>query len=353
MISGGGERQHNELISIIVPIYNVSQWLERCLDSIKNQSLKNYEVLMIDDGSTDDSYFLAEKYCDDSRFKLYKQANAGQGAARNLGLKYANGDYIVFVDSDDWIHEDYLKTMYQTIMENDADIVVCGAERVWSTGVHRTNQISNRESYVVSDKGTFLKRVSYVVWDKMYRRKLLDGLSFPAHMKYEDYVFTPQAVAKAQKIVCISDVLYYYFWRSDSTVNEIQYNRDILKAQRILENTSFSHEYRAVLTSYFVRNIMGTLLWKMLYDLKNRKEIKEIMEKGKEEYPDLKNYIVKGNIGSVLIGKLLYNENYFLAFAITRITFDVKNTLKPLYHRILKAIQKQRKCRAYLENKQM
>ena len=101
-------------------------------------------------------------------------------------------------------------------------------------------------------------------------------------MKYEDYVFTPQAVAKAQKIVCISDVLYYYFWRSDSTVNEIQYNRDILKAQRILENTSFSHEYRAVLTSYFVRNIMGTLLWKMLYDLKNRKEIKEIMEKGKE-----------------------------------------------------------------------
>lgn len=98
---------------------------------------------------------------------------------------------------------------------------------------------------------------------------------------------------------------------------------------------------------------MGTLLWKMLYDLKNRKEIKEIMEKGKEEYPDLKNYIVKGNIGSVLIGKLLYNENYFLAFAITRITFDVKNTLKPLYHRILKAIQKQRKCRAYLENKQM
>lgn len=345
MIFGGGG-QHNELISIIVPIYNVSQWLERCLDSIKNQSLKNYEVLMIDDGSTDDSYFLAEKYCDDSRFKLYKQANAGQGAARNLGLKYANGDYVVFVDSDDWIHEDYLKTMYQTIMENDADIVVCGAERVWSTGVHRTNQISNRESYVVSDKGTFLKRVSYVVWDKMYRRKLLDGLSFPAHMKYEDYVFTPQAVAKAQKIVCISDVLYYYFWRSDSTVNEIQYNRDILKAQRILENTSFSHEYRAVLTSYFVRNIMGTLLWKMLYDLKNRKEIKEIMEKGKEEYPDLKNYIVKGNIGSVLIGKLLYNENYFLAFAITRITFDVKNTLKPLYHRILKAIQKQRKCRA-------
>lgn len=228
-------------------------------------------------------------------------------------------------------------------MENDADIVVCGAERVWDTGVHRTNQISNRESYVVSDKETFLKRASYVVWDKMYRRKLLDGLSFPAHMKYEDYVFIPQAVAKAKKIVCISDVLYYYFWRRDSTVNEIQYNRDILKAQRLLENTSFSNEYRAVLTSYFVRNIMGTLLWKMLYDLKNRKEIKEIMEAGKKEYPDLKNYIVKGNIGSVLIGKLLYNENYFLAFAVTRITFDVKNTLKPLYHRILKVIQKQRK----------
>lgn len=110
MISGGGQ-QHNGLISIIVPIYNVSQWLERCLDSIKNQSLKNYEVLMIDDGSTDNSYFLAEKYCADSRFKLYRQANAGQGVARNLGLKHANGDYVVFVDSDDWIHEDYLKTM--------------------------------------------------------------------------------------------------------------------------------------------------------------------------------------------------------------------------------------------------
>lgn len=119
------------MISIIVPIYNVERYIRKCLDSIANQTYKDFEVLMINDGSTDRSAEIAETYLHDNRFQLINKSNGGQGQARNIGLEKAKGEYVCFIDSDDFIASEYLEILYGLLKNNSADIAQCGVNRVW------------------------------------------------------------------------------------------------------------------------------------------------------------------------------------------------------------------------------
>lgn len=336
---GNIRKIQNKKISVIIPIYNVEQYLQRCLESLKNQSYTNFEVLMIDDGSLDTSASIAEKFqLQDRRYRLFKQKNSGQGAARNVGLDHADGDYLAFVDSDDWVHPDFLRILICCAETNKADIVMCGVERVWGSGIHRRNTISNDREYIIENKKEFLYKASFVVWDKLYKRELFDGIRFPAKMKFEDYACTPRVLSRADRIIGLPDVLYYYFWRENSTTNIVKINMDILKAQKILESSEMQKDYQDVLQVYFVRNVMGSLIWAMLHSYKNKCKVAEIMKKGRQQYPDLELKIKKEYIGTgkVLWGKYIYKGYYFRAFVIGSIYNGCRNLIRPVYHQILK-----------------
>lgn len=290
------------IISVIVPFYNVKSYLDRCLRSIEEQSFNDYEVILVNDGSTDGSEEIALFYSNKHpNFRLITQENQGLGGARNTGIKFSSGEYVVFPDSDDWVHKDYLKRLYETAISKEADVVECGSVRVWDNGKQKQHSYYKSKDPIITDinRQEYLMRVSYAVWNKMFRRVLLNDTWFPKHMTKQDYAWTPIILSKASRVVVINDVLYYYFWRSDSATNATKVNFDLLKAQHILESSELKESYPRVLRFYFIRNIMGTLLWAMSQDKKYDKDIVSILKEASTKYGDLSDAIDSQAIGSL------------------------------------------------------
>src|SRR5690554_1445498 len=168
------------VISIIIPVYGVEKYIAKCINSIKVQTFKNFEAILINDGTKDNSVEVAEQaIAGDERFIILHKGNGGQGSARNLGLDNAHGDYIAFVDSDDWLEPNYLKAMYDKITSEDADICICGVNVLSEEEeiVKRFN--SNVEKYL-SEKD-FLNVFFYVsnwMCDKLYKKEVFDQMRF-------------------------------------------------------------------------------------------------------------------------------------------------------------------------------
>lgn len=310
-------------VSIVVPIYNVEKYLERCLDSMATQSYPNIEVIMVDDGSTDASAEIARRYEQKySNFRLIQQENRGLGGARNTGICEASGDYIAMPDSDDWVHPDYIKRLVETATGYDADVVECNGVMVWENGAKKNRRYHIDAERVIEEGGKteYLKSSSFVVWNKLFKRTLIDHVPFHEHMTKQDYAWTPIVVDKADRIVQIPDVLYYYFWRSGSATNRFKYNFDLKKAQEILESDqSFRERRKDVLQFYFVRNIMGDLIWPLSLERKNRETVSVIMRSARDRYPSLEKELpVLGSTRS-LWGKMVLHDRLGSAYVYSRV----------------------------------
>ena len=223
-------------LSIIVPVYNVERYLRRCIDSILKQTFRDFEVILINDGSTDNSRTICNEYKRlDTRINIINQKNGGLSSARNEGLKKANGEYIAFVDSDDYISNNMFMKMMKLANEYNCDIVSCGYRRFegkFCTNEESSEQIfkfSNREAlnnYLLNydDKD---RKMDTVVWNKIYRRTLFNNIEFPEGKIYEDGYVTYKLLYKANNIIHIDDELYYYFQKSDSISNSKFSERDV------------------------------------------------------------------------------------------------------------------------------
>ena len=196
------------LVSIIIPVYNVEKYLDKCLDSVVNQTYTNLEIILVDDGSPDRCPAICDEWKSrDSRIKVIHQPNGGLSRARNAGLKIATGEFIGFVDSDDWIEPDMYETLLSTMLETGADIVVCNfyCEEVNSDAFIQKPKSPVIERYtaeealklLISEK-TFIHPV---VWNKLFRKHLLTNLLFPEDKIYEDNLWTPQAIGGANSII--------------------------------------------------------------------------------------------------------------------------------------------------------
>ncbi len=210
-------------VSIIIPVYNCENFLRRCLDSLVNQTLKDIEIICINDGSTDDSLDILREYeGKDSRFVVIDKENGGQSVARNVGIDRAKGEYLGFVDSDDWVDLDFYEKLYNTAEKYKSDIAVAG--------IVRLNDIKKRFYLKITDEvlsinyNTKLKLCdvpdkSYI-WNKIYKtenyKKL--NLKFTENRFYEDVVFTPEILFYLEKLVTVPDTYYYYWDRPNSTV---------------------------------------------------------------------------------------------------------------------------------------
>ena len=207
--------ENNSKVSIIIPVHNTETYLKQCLDSVTNQTLKDIEIILIDDGSTDNSGKICEEYASkDNRIKVIHQKNQGQGKARNEGLKIAKGEYIGFVDSDDWIALDFYEKLYEKAKSSDYEVAVAKIVDFYE----KDNQYI---TLLESDKISI--NFKDVVWDSLYKKCFLDknNICFPENKIFEDVLFSLMINCFVKKRFFYVDTIYY---RRRNRKNSIMYN---------------------------------------------------------------------------------------------------------------------------------
>jgi len=212
--------ENNELVSIVVPIYNVEPYLRRCLDSIVGQTYKNIEIILVNDGSKDNSLCICNEYKEkDNRIIVVDKKNGGLGSARNAGLNIASGKYILFIDSDDYISTKMTERLLVTMKEQNADIVACDFCNFYEDGTIQKKKIS--DSIKVYSAPEALKDmfrnngIRWGAWNKLYRIDLFDGVRYAEGVYSEDMATTYLLYAQSKKIVWTDECLYFYFIRSN------------------------------------------------------------------------------------------------------------------------------------------
>ena len=290
-------------VSVIVPVYNVEKYLRQCLDSLVNQTLKEIEIICINDGTKDNSVEIINEYV--KRYPniiLINQENQGLGMARNNAMKYAKGDYIAFVDSDDWVDLDMYEVLYNKAIETDADIVECDYRMVFENSTKIKNRtlfgsLHTWKKFPIACGKIFdwkyvktqvFSGLRCMVWNRLYKRSLIfdNNLSFPKG-KGEDYPFSLDAVLSAKSIVHCGKILYNYRIREASISNggEITTKLDIqfidLIAQIVEKHgltKELSKEYNVFKRNYAKENINS--FWETVFSCKtsivNAKRIKRI-----------------------------------------------------------------------------
>lgn len=235
---------YNTKISIVVPVYNLDLFIGNCIESIRNQSFTDFELILVDDGSSDNSLEICKNYVNqDSRIFIIENTHEGVSAARNLGIEKATGEYIAFIDGDDLIHPNYLEYLYTTIKSCDADIVITGFMNVKSdyvidnhldTKTFQINEITQDEIY-----SCLLGNLNYInIWGRLYKKSIIGNHRFNNFSLGEDVEFNSRVYNICHKIVMINIPLYYYNIRRGSLSHSKFSDNDIscLKAFHFIYN---------------------------------------------------------------------------------------------------------------------
>ena len=213
-------------ISVIVSIYNVEKYVEKSIQSIRNQTYKNLEIILVDDGATDQSGSICDKYAKgDSRIQVLHKKNGGLSSARNAGIAVATGEYIAFVDGDDWIDANMYEDMLRAIQMYDADLAICNYKEISQKSIRDTSSeditvFEGRETLNVFIEEDETYQIQNAAWNKLYKRNLMGDLRFPEGKLFEDIVYTTKLLAKSKRAVYVNKAYYnYIFDRSDSIMN--------------------------------------------------------------------------------------------------------------------------------------
>lgn len=220
-----------KLLTVIVPIYNVEKYLDKCIKSIINQTYKKLEIILINDGSPDNCGVICDNYKKiDNRIKVIHQQNQGQAISRNLGIKLSKGDYISFVDADDYLELDMYKKMMDIIEKYDCEIVECGYSEIYSDRIistENTRDISFLDkSYLIEQllniEKNHIPRVA--VWNKIYKKTILQNICFPDGKIHEDYLFEFNCFKKINKYVYYSEPLYNHIYFNEKSTTKQKLN---------------------------------------------------------------------------------------------------------------------------------
>ena len=202
------------LVSVVIPVYNIREDVERCLKSVMQQTYQTLEIIVVDDGSDDGSGEICDELAQrDTRIKVIHQKNQGLSDARNVGIKKARGDFVATVDGDDAVQKDYVEKMIQRAETFRADIVICGYNEV----IPEAKVVSGREAALQLLVGQ--ENLEIVAWNKLYRRELFSGIEYPSGEKNEDSLTTYKLLARAKKVAYVSESLYIYNTRTGSIMD--------------------------------------------------------------------------------------------------------------------------------------
>ena len=271
-----------DLITVVVPVYNVAQYLDRCFENLTKQTYQNIEILLIDDGSTDRSGEICDSWsARDPRIRVFHKPNGGLSDARNFGLHHASGSYIAFLDGDDWYDLRFLEVMHRAITQTGADIAEC--DYLYTTD----KESRNTHNPVVSPPKIFTGRECFHqylqttffvgVWNKLYRRELIAGMPFQIGVFHEDEYWTYRIFSIARKVCRLGYVGYYYFHRSDSIVHTAPSLKRISNAfEACCERVDFIEAHYPEYASVGYSKMMYTCMY--LYNQVIRSEIPEKAE---------------------------------------------------------------------------
>lgn len=309
------------LVSVIVPCYNVEKYIKKGIESLINQTLKDIEIIVINDGSKDNTLKILKNYQkNDKRIKIIDKKNEGVSIARNAGLKQAKGKYICFMDSDDWVEKDYLEQMYNKISKNNYDIVACDTYAIYP----------NKKMYIKSnindnqDEKKLMIDAYAVIWNKMYKKEIISDIYFEKNISFcEDVLFLYEVYSKVKKVGSINEPLYNYLQRENSltyTYNEKIYDliKGLDKIVEYYETNNYIDKYYQEIEYSYVRYLLATFI-KRLAKTKNKTEFKKgcnfVKNKVKEKFPNYKkNKYLKSKKGLYLkyFNNILANIIFYL-----------------------------------------
>lgn len=254
-------------ISIIVPVYNVAEYVERCVSSILAQTYEDFELILVDDGSKDGSSEICNRLKEgDNRIQVIHQENQGLSAARNRGLSAATGDYITYIDGDDYVEPSYLEVLYHNAVTYQAEVSVCGFQYVWADKKSKNTKgagTAEKEVKLYSGKmaaGEIVagnKRSMITAWGKLYHRRLRNLLIYPEGRLHEDEFVTYQVLYEAVKVTVTEQPLYYYLQREKSITNSGYSRRRLDKLEALKEAIAFfENQQEKELAAYAVKRYL-------------------------------------------------------------------------------------------------
>lgn len=292
------------MISVIIPIYNSENYIKRCLDSLLAQVFTDFEVLLIDDGSTDSSVSICKSIINtDSRFKLFIKKNGGSASARNFGLLNAQGDYIVFVDSDDFVSPNYLQILYATMIKYDADIVQCDYQTcndysIKNDFINYTGKVEIYDNVMMLND--FVSKKTYVstavLWNKIYKKELFINLLFTEGKVVDDEYVIYKLIYKSKKIIKIHSILYFYYLSTNSQMRSRKTIRELDKIKLLEEQLLF-----------FKENQLHVLYDKLLY--RYYCIIIDCYNLIREEYSDQKELLLALKLKKKKVKTMIFNKN--------------------------------------------
>lgn len=291
------------IISVIVPVYNVEQYIQKCIESLMDQTFGSFEVLIINDGSEDNSIKIAKNTFNGNRqFTVYKKENGGLSDARNFGIEKAQGLYLAFLDSDDYYDKYFLEKMYQKITSDNADIVVCDYQLVDEKYKYmQTKEVEIYQS--LNGEKAFLNNIKAEginsgVWNKLYKKTLFDDIRYPVGIYYEDHATMYKLLLGSSKISFVSEVLFYYVQREGSITNSIRKkNIDdrflVLKGMKeyLIQNNKYTHYKRDYQIAYLQYVILSGAIQIVKHSRSYRKDITYMLRQDEEGLFTVKSLI--------------------------------------------------------------
>ena len=277
-------------VSLIIPVYNVAPYLAQCLDSILAQTMPDIELICINDGSTDESGAILQGYAaKDGRIKIINQKNQGVSAARNAGLKAVRADYVMFVDSDDYMAPDMVEKLYQTMIEKNPDVVICSAKCVNQLPKDADSEVVRWQSWLQPWFDEYAKKTGVydvsknikdefisVVWNKLYKASIIKDyqIEFPLHLIEEDEYWLWAYMLHCKKYAFVDERLYFYVQRSGSIMTTRNGNEkvlDILEIEHLIFKLVQKYEniddYREILADWYVKTVEEILEYRPPKDL--------------------------------------------------------------------------------------
>ena len=285
--------QEKALISLIIPVYKVEKYLEKCIQSVINQTYENLQIILVDDGSPDNCGKICDEYAKkDHRIEVIHKSNGGLSDARNKGLEIAKGEYIGFVDSDDYIEADMYEVLYNLLKQYNADVSICNFYTVSQgkisiknadNGINEYNRIEILKEILLD------KNIQSYAWNKLYKKELFDEIKYPIGKKYEEIGTTFYLLEKCNKVVVTGKSEYYYINRQDSIVNNVTESTITDYIELIIQRYDYIEENIKELSSYnkdYLKRILKTAE-------KDIKSLNEVGDYTKKKYEELYNKVQK------------------------------------------------------------
>lgn len=311
-------------VSIIVPVYNVEKYLDKCLYSLANQTLKNIEIIVVNDGTKDNSQNIIDKYTKKYKnIKSFIKENGGLSDARNYGIKKATGKYIGFVDSDDYIDLTMYEKLYNKIISDDYDVAICDLYRVFDKKLLYTSSNLKKDLLNKDEINKAMLNIYPTAWNKLYKKELFENIQFKKNVWFEDVELLYRIFPKFKKIGVVNEPLYYYVQREGAITSKVNlkiydYIDNFNGVIEFHKNNKTYNEYKEILEYSYVRYIYATFMKRVLnFDYKEYKNALDIAIKNVKI--NFENYRFNKYFYTSLKGIYLILFNKYTAIIIYKI----------------------------------